>query len=318
MSNILVYIERSEDGITDLSLQCLAQARALAQSGDAKVIAAIIGTGAQSTAGEAIARGADDTCVAEDAKLGNYLPVPYSKALAQIVAQVKPAIVLLPSSPQGNDLAPLVARTAGLACVLDAQSAAGGVFKRSEFDRKVFASYRATAGKSVVVTLKDGIADPLAADASRKGGTTAVSVSLDDKSFLSKLIKRDVVKSTVNLKAAKMIVSAGAGVGSKENFKLVEELAQVLGAEVGASRPVVDAGWASADRQVGQTGVTVKPDLYIACGISGAVQHRVGMMEAKTVVAINTDSAAPIFKFAHYKIVGDLTDVIPKLVRLAK
>jgi electron transfer flavoprotein alpha subunit len=125
-----------------------------------------------------------------------------------------------------------------------------------------------------------------------------------------------VAAKTVNLKDAKIIVGAGAGVGSKENFGKIEELAAKLGAEIGATRAVVDAGWLPADHQIGQTGATVRPDLYIACGISGAVQHWVGISEAKKIIAVNTDKAAPIMKHAHYRVVGDLNDVVPKLVKL--
>jgi electron transfer flavoprotein alpha subunit len=322
MSEILVYIELTEDGISDLSLQCLKKGKELAAQSGTKLSAAVIGTQLQETAKTAVAYGADTVYTVEDAKLKNYLPTPYKKALVNLFEKSKPLAVLLPSSPQGYDLAPLLAAKTNSACILDCQKveAAGKslVGKKLEFDRKVYTSYTAVPGKSTVLTLRDGIAETGNPEASRKGNVTPVSVSLSDSDFLSKILRRDVVKSTVNLKAAKIIVTAGAGVGSKENFKLVEDLARSLGGEVGATRPVVDAGWTTADRQIGQTGVTVKPDLYVACGVSGAIQHRVGMLDAKTIIAINSDSAAPIFKFAHYRLTGDLLEIIPKLIKLAK
>jgi electron transfer flavoprotein alpha subunit len=141
-------------------------------------------------------------------------------------------------------------------------------------------------------------------------------VELGPEALRGAVQRREVVKKTVNLKDAKVIIGGGAGVGNRENFALLERLAEKLGGELGATRASVDAGWISAERQIGQTGVTVRPDLYIACGISGAVQHLVGIREAKTVVAINSDASAPIFRVSHYRIVGDLTVVVPKLVEL--
>ena len=145
-----------------------------------------------------------------------------------------------------------------------------------------------------------------------------VAVDLGATGGRARIVKRDVVKKTVNLREAKAIVVAGAGVGGKKNLALVEQLAAALGGEVGATRAAVDAGWLTAERQIGQTGVTVRPRVYVACGVSGAVQHRVGMTDSQTIVAINTDAGAPIFKFAHYRVLGDLEVVIPKLLALLR
>jgi len=187
------------------------------------------------------------------------------------------------------------------------------VMKRLEFDAKAFAKYVATGAGPVLVTLKDGIAEA-PAKGNATGQATALSVSVAPGG--ATVERREVVRKTVNLKDAKIIIGGGAGVGNAANFKLLEQLAAKLGAEIGATRAAVDAGWCSHERQIGQTGVTVRPELYIAAGISGAVQHIVGIRDAKKIVAINTDPSAPIFKLAHYKIVGDLNQVVPKLTAL--
>jgi len=322
MSELWVYIEINENGITDLSLQCLAKGTELARKNGWKAGAVALGFGIKDFAKEIIAYGADTVYLADDARLKSFLPASYQRVLTGLLKQKNPGLMIFPATTRGNDLAPLVATELDLACALDCQNTdfEGGRFvsRRSEFDGKVFTKYLPAGSRGLVTSLKDGVAEPDSANASRTGQTIPVEVVFNENDLTAKVLKREVIKSTVNLKAAKIIVTAGAGIGTKENFGLIENLARALGGEIGATRPVVDAGWATADRQIGQTGVTVKPDLYIACGVSGAVQHRVGMMMAKKIVAINTDAAAPIFKFAHYRIVGDLVDVIPKLLKLVK
>jgi electron transfer flavoprotein alpha subunit len=155
-------------------------------------------------------------------------------------------------------------------------------------------------------------------DASRTGEVVKVPVELSDVDTVVKVLERVRQDKEVDLKGAQIIVAGGYGVGSKENFKLIRDLAEALGGEVGASRAAVDAGWIDHDHQVGQTGVTVRPRLYIACGISGSVQHTAGMKESKKIIAINTDPNAPIFSVAHYSIVGDLNVVIPQMIKAFK
>jgi electron transfer flavoprotein alpha subunit len=145
-----------------------------------------------------------------------------------------------------------------------------------------------------------------------------VAVNLGAADGKASVVKRDVARKSVNLKEARVIVAAGAGVGTKDNFTKIQDLAAALGAQIGATRAVVDAGWLPADHQIGQTGATVRPDLYIGCGVSGAVQHWVGMMDARTIIAINSDKNAPLMKRAHYRVAGDLNVVIPKLIKLLK
>lgn len=319
MANLLVYAEVHDGAVTDLSLQCLARARQLAAAGD-RVFCLAVGANVAGAAGSLFSFGADEVLVADDPKLKDYLTVPYAKAVATALAQQPCSLILFPASTLGNDLAPRAAAQLDAACVLDGTAirAEGGSFivTRTEYDRKVATSYSAQGTRPMVATLKDGIAAVPAPDTARSDETKSLSVALADSELKSKVARRDVAKKTVNLKDAKVIVGVGAGIGSKDNFARIQEFANLLGAQLGATRAIVDAGWLPADHQIGQTGATVRPDLYIACGVSGAVQHWVGMSESKTIVAINTDKGAPIMKRAHYRITADVNAVVPKLVKL--
>jgi len=319
MPEILVCVEITDDAVTDLSLQAVRRGAELARESGSKLSCLVLGAGIQAIAATLYGYGAEAVYAAEEPRLKSFLAAPYRKVVSAFVKKQAPSLIFFPATTRGDSLAPLVAHDLGMACALDCQRtefvAGAFVAKRSEYDNKGFAKYGPSLKQGLIVTVKDGISDAGVPD-TKKGNAEAVSVTLSEADFVTKVLKREVAKSTVDLKRAKIIVTAGAGIGTKDNYKLIENLATALGGEVGATRPVVDAGWASADRQIGQTGVTVKPDLYVACGVSGAVQHRVGMMNAKKIVAINTDASAPIFRFAHYKIVGDMVEVVPKLIKL--
>ncbi len=312
MAKILVYIEHDESGVSDLSLQALALATRLG-GGDAL----LLGENVSALAATVLAHGAQDVLAVEHPALAGHVALPAAHALKAVVMERAPRLVLVPSSTVGNDLAPLAAGLLEAACIVDCDGVEGDEgawrFLRTEFDARVRAVYEAVGEGPALVTVKDGIAEAAPAVG---GQVVATRVELGPEALRGAVQRREVVKKTVNLKDAKVIIGGGAGVGNRENFALLERLAEKLGGELGATRASVDAGWISAERQIGQTGVTVRPDLYIACGISGAVQHLVGIREAKTVVAINSDASAPIFRVSHYRIVGDLTVVVPKLVEL--
>lgn len=318
MAEVRVFIELNAGGIHDVSLQALAAARTAAAGG--KVTCLVAGPGAKVAATQIFACGADAVECLEDARLATFTTRPFRKLVAGWLKAGDAPLALFGATTVGGDLAPAVAAELGWACALDcdavAAEGAGFVARRAGFDRKVMSTFAAKGSTPLVVTLRDGSAEPLAPDTARTGTPGAVAVSLEDADFVAKVLRRDVAAKTVNLKGAKVVVSAGAGVGGPEGLAAVKELAKVLGAEIGATRAVVDAGWLAADHQIGQTGATVRPALYIACGISGAVQHRVGMQDAGKIIAINTDPNAPIFRIAHYKIVGDLKVVVPKLVKI--
>lgn len=316
MSNTLVLIQVLDGQLTDVSLQCLAKARSLGGS----VHALLAGSGVRPLAAMLIASGADAVLVADAPELATYVTGSFARTAESAVKAGDYALVLAPATTFGNDLAPILASRLGAAVVLDGDDvkAEGGVLavRRTEFDRKA-ATWLAAAGtRRLIATLKDGADSPLAPDASRAGSVGDLAVSLGEADRKAAVVKRDVAKKSVNLKEARIIVTAGAGVGTRENFARIQELAAALGAQIGATRAVVDAGWLPADHQIGQTGATVRPDVYIGCGVSGAVQHWVGMMDAKTIIAINSDKNAPLMKRAHYRVAGDLNAVIPKLVKL--
>ena len=189
---------------------------------------------------------------------------------------------------------------------------------RPAFGGNIIATIVNTWDDPQMVTVREGVMKLGEPDTSRTGEVEKVEVALSDAETVIKVLERVRADKEVDLQGAQIIVAGGYGVGSKENFKLIYDLAEALGGEVGASRAAVDAGWISHDYQIGQTGVTVRPRLYIACGISGSIQHRAGMAESKKIIAINTDPDAPIFSCAHYAIVGDLNTVIPQMIKAFK
>ncbi len=321
MADVLVFAEVADGALHDVSLQSLAAARQLAGAGG-RVKCLLAGGAVREQAERLFACGADEVTVAEDAELAAYVTRPFRTVVAGWASRHPAAALLMPASTIGDDLAPALAAHLGAAVALDCDSVAldgdAVVARRAGFDRKVMTTFAAAKGALLIATLRDGAAPAPAADAARSGVAAAEAVALTPDDLVSRVLRRDVATKTVNLKDAKIIVAAGAGVGSAEGLALVRDLARALGAEVGATRAVVDAGWLAADHQIGQTGATVRPEVYIACGISGAVQHRVGMMDARKIVAVNTDANAPIFRIAHYRLVGDLKVIVPKLTNLLK
>lgn len=321
MKELFVYAEVADNAVTDLSLQCLAVGRQLARAAGARLSCLVLGSGVGHTAGELLARGCDAVYLVEDPRLEHYLTTPYCSAAEELLKDKSPQIFLLPASTAGNDLAAALAARLKYGCILDCQEVrnqeGAALFYRHEFERRVLSCWKGDSERSVIATLKDGAAAAEEAVPGRAGEVVSVPLRADVPAT-SRVLRRDVAHKSVNIKDARVVVTGGAGVGTREHFHLIEELAAALKAEVGATRAAVDAGWASPERQIGQTGVTVRPDLYVACGVSGAVQHRVGMTDSRKIVAINTDPAAPIFRFAHYRLVGDLKLVIPKLLDVLK
>lgn len=310
--NVLVLAEVRNGNLRPVSFEAIAAGRTVAEGGS--VTAVLIGQDG-SFAQELIARGADKVVVVKGDHLANYTPDGWLSALQGAFLEQKPDVVFLPHTGIGRDLAPRFAMRNAAGMVSDAVDVKveGGnvVFTRPIYAGKAFATQVIKQG-TVIATIRPNNLPALEADASRSGEVSDVAAPAAD---LRTVIKEIVRKSTqgVDLTSAKIVVSGGRGVKSADGFKPLYDLAEVLGAAVGASRAAADAGYCDYAMQVGQTGKTVTPDLYIACGISGAIQHLAGMSASKVIVAVNKDPEAPIFKVADYGIVGDLFEIVPLL-----
>ncbi len=313
--NILVWIETFKGNAVPVSYECLGEAKKIANGG--KVTAAVFGENATAIAHEAITLGADQVCVCEDATLAEYRAEPFTALLAKLAADLKPEVIMMGASTRGRDI------SSGLAVDLEAGAIADCI-ALEEQDGQVIATRPVYAGKllshvivkkmPLIITTRSRAFPMPEADAGKTGEVTTVAPVLSEDQIVTKALGFATEgEGEVSLNDARIIVSGGRGVGGPEGFAPIVELAKTLGAAVGASRAAVDAGWIPYAHQVGQTGKTVAPDLYIANGISGAIQHQAGMRTAKVVVAINKDPEAPIFKLARYGVVGDLFQIVPAL-----
>jgi len=334
-NSVMVYIQQDGGKIADVSLELVSKARELADRLGVTVSAALFGDNVAGEVNRIASLGADTVYVQEDRKLKFYTPIPFSRLMINVISDYKPQIVLYGATTGGRDLAPRVASHLKVGLTADCtdlqigdhvQKTPDGETEyknilyqiRPAFGGNIIATIVCPLKKPQMATVREGVMRLAAPDASRKAETVKLSYPLGPEDFPTEIIERIIQEKTVNLKGANIIVSGGMGVGSKEGFALIRELAETLGAEVGASRAAVDAGFITKDHQVGQTGTTVRPKLYIACGISGAIQHRAGMDKSSRIIAINTDKEAPIFSIAQYGVVGDLFDVIPKMIKAYK
>jgi len=310
MKKVLVLAETRDNQLRNVSFEALAAAATIAEGGE--IVAAIFGGSDEALANKLAEYGAGKVYLVKHESLNAYTPDAYTQALTQVIEQVGPDAIVTGHTAIGRDLAPRVAARLGYGLVSDATGIeAGPTFVRPIYAGKAFQKRKFVDGK-IFVTIRPNnipVNEPQA-------GKTAEIVSVDaDIKDLRTIIKEIVRKTTgkVDLSEAKVIISGGRGVKSEDGFKPLQELADVLGAAVGASRGACDAGYCDYALQIGQTGKVVTPDLYIACGISGAIQHLAGMSNSKVIVAINKDPEAPIFQVADYGIVGDLFEVVPLL-----
>jgi electron transfer flavoprotein alpha subunit len=319
MPGILTFAEQRDGKLRRPSLEAVSEARRLAGALGGPVTTVIVGSGVEGLATELAAHGADVVHVFDQAELALYATEPYSRAVAEAVKEAQPEAVLVPFTAMGKDLAPRVAARLDAALVSDcvALTPRDGRLeaRRPMYAGKAFATVRWTRGLQMA-SLRPNV---FALGAREEGRAAQVKKGSVDPSARARVVKIEATAAgKVELTEAQVIVSGGRGLKGPENFHLVESLAGAFGAAVGASRAVVDAGWVDHQYQVGQTGKTVSPTLYIACGISGAIQHLAGMSSSKVIVAINKDGDAPIFKVANYGVVGDLFEILPKLTAAAK
>lgn len=310
---VLVLGEVRDNTLRNVSYEAIAAAKTVAEGGE--VVAAVLGENVSALATEMIYYGADKVVTVEDAKLAHYTSDGYSQSLLALIDAEKPEGLILGHTSLGKDLAPKLAAKLNSGLISDAigVEASGGniVFNRPIYSGKAFEKKIITEGL-IFATVRPNNITPLEKDESRSGDVSGFSPEIKDLRTIVKDIVRKASEG-VDLSEAKVVVSGGRGVKSAEGFNPLKELADVLGGAVGASRGACDAEYCDYSLQIGQTGKVVTPDLYIACGISGAIQHLAGMSSSKIIVAINKDPEANIFKVADYGIVGDLFEVVPML-----
>lgn len=320
---VMVVVEQRAGVAKKVSWQLLGESRRLADKMQAPLLALVIGSHVEHLAEEAIYYGADKVYLVDSPDLKEYRTRPYSRTCLHVIRDFKPEIVLMGATYTGRDLAGAIAThlPTGLTAdstQLDVDENRLLLASRPAFSEKMLATILCKQFKPQMATARAGVFEALPRDTTRHGEVVRVSYEFQPEELVTEVLEFLEQRNRVNLEDAEVIVAGGRGLGGAAGFKLLQELADVLGGMVGASRPAVEQGWISHDHQVGQTGTTVRPKLYIAAGISGAVQHAVGMQNSDFIVAVNKDPEAPIFKFANFGIVGDLYEVIPQLIKAAK
>ncbi len=335
MNNIFVYCEIEEGIVADVSLELLTKGRDLANQLKCKLEAIAIGVNLNGIEKQIIPYGVDKLYLADDKRLEHFLTLPYSSILIKLFQQEKPQIALFGATTVGRDLGPRVSSALVSGLTADCTRLVIGdyeaprtkkVYKnllyqiRPAFGGNIIATIVNPDHRPQMATVREGVMKKQILDKNYSGSVVQLNVNdfVNDTDFVVEIIERHMEPNKIDIKKSPIIVAGGYGVGSKENFSLLFQLADVLGGEVGASRAAVDAGFADHDRQIGQTGVTVRPKLYIACGISGQVQHRAGMEESVIIISINTDPDAPINSIADYVITGDAMEVVPKMIKYYK
>ena len=317
--DIWVFAEQRQGKITPVVIELLGEGRKLADTKGIKLNAILLGKDVNGLAEELIAYGAETVYVADDPLLENFTTDGYTKVIVDAVNEIKPEIVLIGATNIGRDLAPRIASRLNTGLTADCTKLEidpeDGKIKqtRPAFGGNIMATIICPDARPQMSTVRPGVMDKAVRNDDNKGNIVPLKYDIKESDIRTKII--EIVKHAVekvSLTDANIIVSGGLGLQNADGFKLIEELADKLGGVVGSSRAAVDAGWIDKSHQVGQTGTTVKPNLYIACGISGAIQHLAGMKESSIIVAINKDPDAPIFSVADYGIVGDLYKVIPE------
>ena len=335
MNNVFVYIEIEDKEIADVSLELLTKGRELANTLGVKLEAVVIGKDIKGTAPELAKYGADTVWVADNEIFAPFRTLPHTAVMVGLIKQEKPQIALFGATPVGRDFAPRVSSALHSGLTADCTELVIGDHKdaktgteysnllyqiRPAFGGNIIATIVNPECRPQMATVREGVMRKEALATPAKGEIREIDwkAMVSDADLAVRIIDRHIEERKINIKGASVIVAGGYGVGSKEGFKLVHELAEVLGGEVGASRAAVDAGFTEHERQIGQTGVTVRPKLYIACGISGQIQHTAGMDGSSMIVSINTDPEAPINNIADYAIIGSVEEVIPKMIKYYK
>ena len=329
--NVMVFIELRDNRVTEISKELLSKAADLAGDLQGEVEAVVLGGEEVEELKDLGRYGCSRVYCVQDKRLSLFTSVPYAKALGKVVKNYTPHALLFGATTMGRDLAPRIASELNCGLTADCTELEIGDHKikgktyenillqrRPAFGGNIIATIVSPESEPSIATVREGVMKKQEVDEELQVEVINVESGLTDEDVRTEVLDIEKVEKKVDLKSAKIIVAAGMGAVEEKTLNMVHELADVLGGEVGASRPVVDGGYLDKDHQVGQTGTTVRPNLYIACGISGQVQHRAGMGEAHRIIAINSDPAAPIFDCAHYAIVGDVKDVLPKMIKAYK
>ena len=330
---VWVFAEQHGGALEEVPVELMSKGRELADKLKVPLAAVLLG-GRVSALCERLGHyGADKVYLAEHPLLEHYQSSSYAKIIDGLIQKYKPQIMLYGASPCGRDLAPRVASAmkAGLtADCTDLQIGSHEIKKTGQVYDNLLLQIRPAFGGNIIATIinydrwpqmatvREGVMPMPVPNTSKKAQIVKETVHLSQDDLAIEILAEHHQQRKVNLKASRVIVAGGAGVGSKENFKLIWDLAHCLGAAPGATRAAIDLGFIDRDHQIGQTGTTVRPILYVAAGISGAIQHQAGMSDSQKIIAINNDPDAPIFNIAHYKIVGDLTQVIPMMIKAIK
>ena len=334
-NNLIVYCEYDEGRVADVSLELLTKGRVLADKLGVKLEAVVVGDNLNGIEEQIFPYGADVVYKVEDKRLYPYTSNPHAAVLINLFREIKPQVCLMGATCIGRDLGPRVSSCLHSGLTADCTALEIGDHKdaktgkeytnllyqiRPAFGGKIVATIVNPECRPQMATVREGVMKKEIYDANHKGEVINLDPAkyVSDTDFVVEIIDRQIEKSKVNIKNAPIIVAGGYGVGSKENFDLLFDLAKTLGGEVGASRAAVDAGFVEHARQIGQTGVTVRPKLYIACGISGQIQHIAGMQESSIIISINNDPNAPINAIADYVITGDMEEIVPKLIKYYK
>lgn len=330
-NDVWVFVEQRNGVPADVSFELLSKGRKIAQNLNSKLKSIVLGSNVLELANETFHYGVDEAIVVDSIELAQFRTLPYSRILNELVEQEKPRVMLFGATVIGRDIAPRVASytKSGLTADCTELLISDLTYLRKEY-KNLLLQIRPAFGGNIVATIitpdvhtqmatvREGVMRLEKLHTPINGKIRLVPYSYNQTDDLIKIIEQHRQESKVNLKSATIIVAGGYGMQSKENFSLITELAHLLGGEVAGTRAAVDAGFVTPERQVGQTGITVRPKLYIACGISGAIQHRAGMQESNKIIAINTDADAPIFGIAHYGIVGDAKEIIPRFISAFK
>lgn len=334
-NNLIVYCEYEDGRVADVSLELLTKGRQLADQLGVELQAVVAGNDLSGVEEQVRPYGVDTLYLAEDKRLYPYTSLPHSSLLINLFREIKPQIAFMGATSIGRDLGPRVSSALHSGLTADCTSLEIGPHtdpKEGKTYENLLYQIRPAFGGNIVATIvnpecrpqmatvREGVMKKEIRDAAYKGETIRLDTDkyTSPEDYVIEILDRKVAKSKVNLKGAPIVIAGGYGVGSKENFDLLYQLADTLGAEVGASRAAVDAGWADHERQIGQTGVTVRPKLYIACGISGQIQHLAGMQDSSLILSINSDPDAPINAVADYVITGRIEDVVPKIIKYYK